>query len=99
MQIAHDGFADIDRQRQPFGAAALAPHDYLPLAPVNVIEFERGDLPGAQAEAGQHGQDREVTPSGRGAPVAAGEQASHRSSVQHPGQRPGAMGRVRDRSG
>src|SRR5665811_231190 len=66
MQIAHDGFADLDRKRQPFGAAALAPHHYRPLAPVNVIEFERGDLPRAQAEAGQHRQDREVTPSGRG---------------------------------
>jgi len=47
MQIAHDGFADIDRQRQPFGAAALAPHHYFPLVPGNVIELQYGDLPGA----------------------------------------------------
>ena len=80
-----------------------AHHDFAP-APVDVIEPERGHLPGPQPEAPQHGEDGEVTQSRHRAPVAAGEQRSHRLCAQTPRQwlvRPtgGSGHRLRHRAG
>ena len=49
-QIRRDRRAHLGRQRQPFGAVALAQHRDLAAAPVDVVQPEAGDLAGAQPQ-------------------------------------------------
>ena len=63
-KVGHDRLADIDRQRQHVVTAALAANEQLAATPVEVIEAQRGDLPGAQPEPRQQQQDR-VSHAGR----------------------------------
>ena len=85
-QIGRDGAPDIDRQGQAFVPVPFAPHDDLASAPVDVIQFQGGDLAGAQAQSDEHGQDREVTPAGRGAAVTGGQQLLRLADFQRFGQ-------------
>jgi hypothetical protein len=45
LKVVRHGLADIGGQREPAGAASLAPHRDLAAVPVEVIECERGRLP------------------------------------------------------
>jgi hypothetical protein len=65
VQPPGDRLPDLLRQRQPVFPTGLAAHGQLPAMPVNVRQPQRGDLAGAQPEPRQHGQDREVPPTGR----------------------------------
>jgi hypothetical protein len=53
-------------------------------APVEIVEGERGHLPGAQPQACQQQQDGEVPPAMAGAPVAATQQARHLPGLYPP---------------
>jgi hypothetical protein len=68
--------ADIDGQRQP-PVAFLSADDQLPSTPIDVLQPQRGDLAGARPQPGEHGQDREVAPADRSAPIAAGQHPAH----------------------
>jgi hypothetical protein len=85
-QVSGERFTRIGGQRQPFSTAALAAHGDLPGPPADVIQAQRGDLPGAQPEPGQQRQHREITAPGRGALVAAGQQRRHLPRPQRLGQ-------------
>jgi hypothetical protein len=64
-------------------------------APVEIVEGERGHLPGAQPQACQQQQDGEVPPAMAGAPVAATQQARHLPGLYPPGARAGRRGATR----
>jgi hypothetical protein len=81
-QIRRDRRAHVGRQRQPLGAVALAADHKLPAAPVDVVQPQPGDLPGAQAQPGQHQQDRIVSPAGAGASITTGEQTAQLARFQ-----------------
>jgi hypothetical protein len=73
-QVTLDRFADVHGQRQLLGVVALAAHPQLAGPPVDVVQAQRGDLTGAQAQPDQHEQDREVTSTPARTPVTASEQ-------------------------
>jgi len=52
-QICNDGRANVWRYRHPCTLSALGANEYLAGAPVDIIERERRDLVGPQAELGQ----------------------------------------------
>ena len=93
-QVIDHRLADIRGQRQPIQPVALAPHRQLTGPPVDVVEPQCGHLSRAQTEAHQHGQDREIAPADRTAPVAAAQQRRDHRRVQGLGQR--RQLRVRD---
>jgi len=66
---------------------ALAVDLDLAAAPVEIVEGERGHLPGAQPQACQQQQDGEVPPAMACAPVAASQQARHLPGLGPAGQR------------
>ncbi len=70
LQVAHERFSDVDGQWKPVLSPALAPHHDLPGSPVDVVEAQRCDLAGAQAEAEQHEQHG-VVPAAVAAPAVA----------------------------
>ena len=70
---------------------ALAHHDDLAAAPVDVLQAQRGHLTRAQPQPGQQRQDRQVTPPDRGSGVARGQQHPGllgRQVLRQPGQFP-----------
>jgi hypothetical protein len=61
LQVRDDRVADVGRQWEQFPAAVFrAGHGDLALAPVDVLQHKPCDLSRAQAQPGQHGQDRQV---------------------------------------
>jgi hypothetical protein len=48
VQVAGDRLAGVGGQRPPLPRAALASDRDLPSAPADVVQRQRGDLPGAQ---------------------------------------------------
>jgi hypothetical protein len=82
MQVADDRFADVVGQRQPFRPRALATHDQLTRAPVDVLQREDGNLAGAQPQPRQHGQDRQIPESDHGRPVARVQQRIDLAGLQ-----------------
>jgi hypothetical protein len=81
-QVADDRFADVVRQRQPLRPRALAAHNQLAGAPVDVFQREGGDLPGAQPQPRQDGQDRQIPESDHGRPVARVQQRVESAGLQ-----------------
>jgi hypothetical protein len=49
-QIPDKRLADIDRQRHRVLTMSFAVHQQLTRTPIDIIQPDRGDLPGAQAE-------------------------------------------------
>ncbi len=86
-KIGHDRLADIGRQRQHVVSAALSVNNKLPAPPVDILELDGGDLPGAQPQPRQQQQDRKVAPANQPAPIAAGQKPSDRGGIQAAGQR------------
>jgi hypothetical protein len=74
LEPRRDRLADVDRERQPLLAAALAADDQLACAPVDVLKSQPGDLSDALPQPRQQQQDREVAAPDRGRPVAAAQQ-------------------------
>jgi hypothetical protein len=74
LQISGYRLADIDRQRQMVHPGSLAMHREQPGAPVDVLQPQRGDLPGAQPEPQHHHDHRVVATPGRAAPIAGAQQ-------------------------
>ncbi|MET4037355.1 hypothetical protein ABMB68_008839 [Bradyrhizobium sp. RT4a] len=56
-QICYDDRANVWRYQHPCTPAALGANEYLAGAPVDIIERERRDLVGPQAELGQQQQN------------------------------------------
>jgi hypothetical protein len=73
-QPRDDRLADVDRERQPLLAAALAADHEFARAPVDVLQSQRGDLADAQPQPREQHQDREVAAADRRLAVAAVEQ-------------------------
>jgi len=82
--VVGQGPAHIDGQRQPVVPVPLARHGQFTAAPVHVIDAEHGHLPRPQPQAGEHGQDREVAPTRRAAPVTTGDQPRHLDPLERP---------------
>lgn len=61
-QVCSQCLADVRRQRETLDAIAFASDDELTGAPIEVIESQRADLTGAQAETYEEHQDGEVSP-------------------------------------
>jgi hypothetical protein len=90
-QVGGQRLADVDGQRQPIAPAALADHDQLPGAPIDVVERQRRDLAGAQPQPHQDRQDRVVASPDRRAAITAGQQPRHLTGRKRP-RRVGATG-------
>jgi hypothetical protein len=75
--------------------AAFPANKQLPAPPVDILELDRGDLPGAQPEPHQQQQDREVAPANQPAPIAAGQKPSDYGGIEAAGQR--AITQIGDR--
>ena len=73
-QPVRDGLAGVGWQRELVPPVALAADGDLAVAPVDVLQGQRSDLPGSQPDPGQQRQDRVVAAPGRGLPVARREQ-------------------------
>lgn len=73
---------DNRRQRQPLDPAALAADRHLPAAPVDIGQFQAGDLGAAPAQPREHGRDRQVAAAGNGAGIAARQQPRDHRGVQ-----------------
>jgi hypothetical protein len=56
-QICGDRLANVRGQGQPTTLPGLAPNTQLPCFPIDVIEFEKGNLTCAQPQSGEHEQD------------------------------------------
>ena len=54
-------FTDVGGKGQTLDTVALAAHDDLTCPPIDVVEFECGDLAGAQSETREGGQEGEIT--------------------------------------
>ena len=65
-QVVDQGLADVDGHRQDQDTATFADHPQRWLMPVEVFQLQPGNLSDAYAQAGQHDDDRQVTPA-RGA--------------------------------
>src|SRR5439155_24007626 len=61
-QICNNGRANFWRYRHPCTLSALGANEYLAGAPVDIIERERRDLVGRQAQLGQQQQNGVVAP-------------------------------------
>ena len=62
LEILGQRGTDLLRQRQhPLAAALPSAKAELPCMPIQVVQFEHGDLAGAQAQTGQQREDRPVT--------------------------------------
>jgi hypothetical protein len=59
--LAYHRLTDVGRQRQPLGLVSLPADDERAGPPIEVVEPKRGELPRAQAEADERGQDGEVS--------------------------------------
>ena len=57
-QVVNDRLADLVRQRKTFLPAALAADGHLTVTPVDVLQAQRGDLPGSQSEPCQQHDHR-----------------------------------------
>ena len=60
LAIVGDGLTHVMRQGQPFTPVALAGHNELTCAPVDIVDAERGHLSGPQTQTRQQRQNREV---------------------------------------
>lgn len=76
-QICNDGRANVWRYRHPCTLSALGANEYLAGAPVDIIERERRDFVGPQAELGQQQQNGVVAPSHHRLSVATVESLPH----------------------
>jgi len=81
-QIRRDRGTDVGRQRQPFGSVTLTQDRDLAVAPVDVLQPKTRDFAGAQPQPRQQHHDRVVTPTGRSAPITAGEQPAQLTRFQ-----------------
>ena len=63
----------LARRRQRLAPAALAGDGDEPFVPIEIVQSQSGHFAAAQPQSGQQQQDRVVSPSGRRAPVATGE--------------------------
>src|SRR6202044_40575 len=61
-QVGDDGRADVWWDRHPRSLPALGANEHLARSPVDIVQGERRDLVGPQAELGQHHQDGVVPP-------------------------------------
>ncbi len=85
-QVPDDRDPDVMRQRQPFRPRALATHDQLTRAPVDVLQRQAGDLAGAQSQPRQHRQDRQIPAADHRRPVARRQQRLDLTGLQPLGQ-------------
>jgi hypothetical protein len=74
-QIGCERLADIHGQGHPVMQQALTANKNFPGAPINVIEFEGNNLPGAKAETGEEKKNRVVAAACCRVPVTAAEHA------------------------
>lgn len=94
LQVVGHGLPHVDRERQQRVAVALARDADLAGAPVDVIDTERGDLPGAQPQPRQHDQDRVVAAAVRRSQLASSRATWPAASARGipPPRQPGAVG-------
>jgi hypothetical protein len=52
-QVDHDGFTDIDWQRQVCPTSTLAPDGDSAAVPIDVVQIQRNDLAGSQSQASE----------------------------------------------
>jgi hypothetical protein len=76
-KVRSNGAPDIDGQRKTLMAVALAAHDDLALAPVDVIELHGHDFARSKTQANKHLQDSEVAKSHRLGTVTGREHPLH----------------------
>jgi hypothetical protein len=69
-QVCSDRLANVRRQRQTLDTIALASDDELAWTPVEVIETERADFTGAQAEPDEQQEHRVISPAFSRSPIA-----------------------------
>ena len=61
LDIGQDGVADVLRKRQAHLAAGLAAHMQHTRCPIDILNFQRGDVTSSKPQASQKKQDRPVT--------------------------------------
>ena len=74
-QIGCERLTDLHGQGHPVMQQALAANKNFPGAPINVIELQGNNLPGAKAEAGEEKKNRVVAATRCRVPVTAAEHA------------------------
>ena len=85
-EVVDDRLPGIARQRQGVVAVALTPDRDLTAPPVEIVQAERGDIPGAQPQPDQQRHHRVVPAPRRCGPIAGGQQrrpALRRSPPNH----------------
>ena len=82
-QIRDERVADVNRQRHPVLPVTFAVYQQLARPPIDVVELDRGDLPGAQPQPPEQQQDHQIPASDRALGIAARQ---HRSDPlgRHP---------------
>jgi len=83
-QVVGDGLTHIARQREPLQAKPFAANQHITGSPVEVVQLQPGQLPGAQPKPSQHGQDREVSDPDCSAAVTAAKELLQLAGVKRP---------------